>query len=156
MTFPEDFAAILKAFNQFRVDYMVVGAYALNFYGYNRSTSDLDIWTKPTNENKEKVYQALLSLGFPPEQLQQLLLLDFSKSFLFGIGEKPDCIEIFNTITGVKYEDAESNKIIFQFSEGLAVNFIHWQELIVNKMLTGRDRDRIDVEELQKILQLRK
>jgi hypothetical protein len=156
MTFPEDFAAALKAFNQFKVDYMVVGGYALNFHGYNRSTNDLDIWTKPVNENKEKIYHALLSLGFSRSELQQLLSLDFSKSFLFGIGEEPDRIEIFNTITGVKYEDAERNRITFEFSEGLAVSFIDWRELVTNKMLTGRDRDRTDVEELQKILHLRK
>jgi hypothetical protein len=156
MTFPEHFEAVLRAFNQFKVDYMVVGAYALNFHGYNRSTNDIDIWTKPSDENKEKVYQALNSVGFSAEELKQLLSLDFSKSFLFSIGEKPDCIEIFNTITGVKYEDAERNRIIFEFSEALAVNFIDWRELVLNKMMTGRDRDKADVEELQKILQLRK
>jgi hypothetical protein len=156
MTFPEHFEAVLRAFNQFKVDYMVVGAYALNFHGYNRSTNDIDIWTKPSDENKEKVYQALISVGFSAEELKQLLSLDFSKSFLFSIGEKPDCIEIFNTITGVKYEDAERNRIIFEFSEALAVNFIDWRELVLNKMMTGRDRDKADVEELQKILQLRK
>ena len=33
----------LKLLNQYQVEYMVIGGHAVNFYGYNRSTGDLDV-----------------------------------------------------------------------------------------------------------------
>ncbi len=47
MTFAENFELVLAALNANSVNYMLVGGFAVNFYGYNRSTSDLDIWVKP-------------------------------------------------------------------------------------------------------------
>ena len=46
--------------------------------------------------------------------------------------------------------------IPFKFSDTLTVNYISLKDLIVNKMLTGRPKDKLDVEELQKIEKLRK
>ena len=43
---------ILKAFNQNQVDYLLVIGYAVIYHGYERTTGDMDIWLKPTNENK--------------------------------------------------------------------------------------------------------
>ena len=34
------------------VDFILVGGYAVIYYGYFRTTGDLDIWLNPTNENK--------------------------------------------------------------------------------------------------------
>jgi hypothetical protein len=54
----------------------------------------------------------------------------------------------------VKYEDAEQHKIPFNYSEQMPVYFISINDLILNKMLTGRTRDKLDVEMLQKIQKL--
>ena len=58
---------------------------------------------------------------------------------------------MFNAITGVTYADAEKKSIPFKFSEKLESRFIHLHDLITNKMLTGRTKDKADVEELQNI-----
>ncbi|MEO5673627.1 MAG: hypothetical protein ABIQ74_03180 [Chitinophagales bacterium] len=155
MTFTEEFEELLRAFKKFNVDYMLVGAYALNFHGYNRSTSDLDVWAKSSVENQNKINDALRYMGFAEKGLKQLMSLDFNKSFIFSVGEKPRCVEIFNSITGVKYEDAEKHKISFEFANGLVVDFIEWRDLVINKLLTGRLKDQADVEELQKIINLK-
>jgi len=34
---------------------MVIGGYAVNFYGYNRSTGDLDVWINKGKGNKESI-----------------------------------------------------------------------------------------------------
>ena len=156
MIFPENFEELLRAFNKFQVNYMVVGAYALNFHGYNRTTSDLDIWVESSDQNKSKIHEAFHSMDLPKEMLEEFLMLDFSKSYIFRIGERPDCVEIFNAITGVKFNEAAAHKVRFEFARGLNVDFIDWRELVINKMLTGRTKDKADVEELQKILRLKK
>jgi len=57
-------------------------------------------------------------------------------------------------VTGVKYEVAELHKILFTQSSKMPVYFISIQDLIVNKMLTDRTKDKLDVEMLKKIQKL--
>jgi len=40
---PPDFKEFLKLLNSNKVEYWVVGGYAVNYYGYSRATGDLDI-----------------------------------------------------------------------------------------------------------------
>ncbi len=72
------------------------------------------------------------------------------------MGLEPIDVDIFNHITGVEYNDADKNKISFQYNETLIVHYISVKDLIINKMLTGRPQDKADVECLQKIEQLKK
>ena len=83
------FNETISAFNAAEVDYLVVGGYAVNFHGYERSTGDLDIWVKSTEINKNKICTALIKLGYPEENVANINSFDFSKPFLFLIGEKP-------------------------------------------------------------------
>ena len=156
MSLAANFEEILSALVKHKVEFMLAGGYAVNFHGYNRSTSDLDVWIKPVEENKKKIYDALLRLKFPKEALRQILELDFTKPFAFTIGAEPIDIDIFNSLTGVKYKDAERNMISYKYSSVLTVQYIHLTDLIVNQMLTNRNKDRVDVEELQKISKLKK
>ena len=47
-----------------KLRYMIIGGYAVNYYGYNRNTDDLDIWMKPANENKLAFIQTLLCMNY--------------------------------------------------------------------------------------------
>lgn len=76
---------------------------------------------------------------------------DFTKPFAVKLGDEPIQIDLFNAITGLNYQEAEENSIPYQFSEKLSARFINLNDLITNKMLTGRLKDKADVEQLQKI-----
>lgn len=154
MNFEEEFENLLSAFENHKVNYMLVGGYAVNFHGYERNTSDLDIWVKSTEENLSLIISALKELGFDEASLEHIGSFDITKPFLFHIGLKPNDIEVFNFVTGVKYEDAEPHKILFNYSSKMAIYFISVRDLILNKMLTGRTQDKLDVEMLQKIQKL--
>jgi hypothetical protein len=41
---PPDFREFLKLLNSSSVEYLVIGGYAVNYYGFPRATADLDIW----------------------------------------------------------------------------------------------------------------
>ena len=151
MTFDNDFEEVLAKFHQHKVNYMLVGGYAVNFHGYERNTSDLDIWVKPTKENLICIAEALKELKFDNDSIEHIEKFDETRHFLFHIGSKPNDIEVFNFVTGVKYEDAEPHKILFNYSSELSIYFISIRDLILNKMLTGRTQDKLDVEMLQKI-----
>jgi len=156
MNLANNFEEILIAFNSAKVQFMLAGGFAVNYHGYNRSTSDLDVWVKPIDENKQNIKNALKKLKFPNGQIALIDSLDFTKPFTFKIGAEPVDIDVFNHITGVNYKEAEINMIPFKYSGKLTVNYISLKDLIVNKMLTGRTKDKLDVEELQKIISLKK
>jgi hypothetical protein len=151
-----DFEEILLSFTKENVEFMLCGGFAVNFHGYNRSTSDLDIWVKPNENNKTKIISALLKIGYPKESENLIGNLNFLQPFVFSLGLEPIDVDIFNHITGVEYNDADKNKISFQYNEALIVHYISVKDLIINKMLTGRPQDKADVEYLQKIEQLKK
>ncbi|QNN44576.1 hypothetical protein [Pedobacter roseus] len=55
---------LLETFEQFNVNYLIVGGFAVNRYGYNRTTGDLDIYLKDTNENRQNLIYALVKMGY--------------------------------------------------------------------------------------------
>ena len=44
--FNPDFKDFLQALNQSEVDYILVGGYAVILHGYERVTSDMDVWVR--------------------------------------------------------------------------------------------------------------
>jgi len=51
---PADFKEFLKLLNSQQVEYLLIGGYAVGYYGYPRATADIDIWiaTNPPNARK--------------------------------------------------------------------------------------------------------
>ncbi len=41
---PADFKEFLKLLNLHQVEYLLIGGYAVEYYGYPRATADMDIW----------------------------------------------------------------------------------------------------------------
>ena len=60
-----DYRDILSLFNEEKVEYLVVGAYALAYHGLPRATGDIDVWIRRSDENAERVWQALSRFGVP-------------------------------------------------------------------------------------------
>lgn len=155
MILANNFREVLKVFNSCNVDYLIAGGYAVIFHGYGRTTGDIDIWVKPNRNNQKKIISAFKTMDWCSELIDHLHSLDFTKPFSIKLGDEPIQIDIFNAITGVKYKDAEIKSIPYTFSSDLNVRFIHINDLITNKMLTGRLKDQADVEALQKIQKYR-
>lgn len=45
-----DFKELLELFNKHKVEYLVVGGYALAFHGAPRFTRDIDLFVRPTTD----------------------------------------------------------------------------------------------------------
>ena len=57
----------------------MIGGYAVNFHGYNRTTGDMDVWIKPDKANKLLLLDALFDLGFDGKGITIIKSLDFEK-----------------------------------------------------------------------------
>lgn len=145
----------LSELNKNKVDYLVVGGYAVNFHGFRRTTGDIDLWIRPENgSNKEKIIQSLKNLGVETDVLAELYNLDFTQPLVFVDGEAPYKIDFMTHVSGITFNDAWHQKINASL-DGLQIPFIHLAGLILSKIATERAQDRMDVEELQKIQQLK-
>lgn len=142
---------VLLKLNEFGVKYIVIGGYAVNYYGFRRTTGDIDLWIKPENgNNKEKLLAALGELGIPVTSIERLKKMDFTKPQMFVDGKEPFKIDFLTNISRVKFDEAWEQKNVTTM-DGVKINFLHLNHLIVSKIATGRPQDKIDIEELQKI-----
>ena len=149
----EEFFKIVSAFNTNEVIYMLVGGFAVNYYGYNRTTADFDLWAKPTKINQENIAKSMISVGFSSEELTDFLSEDYTQPLTFQIGGNTFYIDVMNFITGVDFDEAYTMAVNDLISSNLPLKIIHRNHLILNKVLTGRIKDKADVEMLQRIEQ---
>lgn len=128
----------IEALNKYKVHYLVVGGYAVNYYGFRRTTGDIDLWIEPLNTTKFKLIDPLISVGITSEVTNEIAKLDFTKPLVFIEGEEPFKIDFMTYVSGVKFEEAWSKKV-FEKIDGLKLWFINFDHLIVTKSaITGQ------------------
>jgi hypothetical protein len=142
---PKDFVEFLQLLNSNEVEYLVIGGYAVGLYGYPRATVDLDVWVASNPRNAGKLVKVLKQFGFGTPSLSLELFTQRNK--VIRMGNPPIRIEILTTISGVEFPScyARRNPVIL---EGMVVNFIHPEDLLVNKRAAGRHKDLNDLENL--------
>ncbi len=142
----QDFKDILSAFSEEKVEFLVVGGYAMAFHGFVRATGDIDLWIRCSDENAERVWRALHRFGAP---LFDLNIEDLkTPGIVFQIGLVPNRIDIITQIDGVEFEDARQEHQTVEI-EGLQIPVIGKTQLLINKKSTGRPKDRNDALWLQ-------
>jgi len=142
-----NFVDILRSFVDGDVRFLLVGAYALAFHGHPRGTGDLDLWIDATAENAQKVYAALGRFGAP---LHQVTVKDLCEpGVIFQIGVAPVRIDILTSLSGLSFEEAWQSRTD-ALLEGLTFPVIGRHELLRNKRATGRPKDLLDAEVLER------
>jgi predicted nucleotidyltransferase len=142
---PPDFKEFLRLLNAHRVEYLLVGGYAVAYHGYPRATADMDIWIAADPENAEKVVAALKEFGFDEPGLSAELFV--KEGQMVRMGEPPVRIEIATTISGVVFGDCYRQRVV-DVLDGVEVNIISLAHLKANKKAAGRHRDLDDLENL--------
>ena len=63
--FDRDFKDLLSVFDAQKVEYLIVGGYAVSYHAQPRATKDLDLWISSDAENARAVHRALAEFGAP-------------------------------------------------------------------------------------------
>lgn len=141
----------LSILNKHKVEFMLIGGYAVIIYGYERGTADMDIWLNPTNHNKSLFIAALREHGISENSLTFLANIDFeAEPRVMNIGEKPNKIDFLTKVQGVKFNEAYPKRKLLPLNN-FEVPVISYHDLVVVKMIAGRPQDVADVDVLQKI-----
>jgi hypothetical protein len=148
MHIQEDFEEFLKLLNRKKVEYVVVGGYAVAFHGYVRATKDIDILFHNSQENIQRLKRALNEFGFPADGLSDVAFSEQGKIIRMGVS--PVMIELINTISGVSFKTAWENRVAGMFGKS-KIFYLSKPDLLKNKKASGRPRDLLDVDELKRV-----
>jgi len=143
---PEDLKELLRAFNDQAVKFLIVGGYAFGVHAEPRATKDLDIFVRSDEENSNAVFRALAQYGAP---LGGLTPSDFMDGTTFQIGQPPARIDILQHIDGVTFDEAWENRIEGIIDGQVQAAVISRDDLIRNKLASGREQDILDVKKLR-------
>lgn len=141
-----DFKDMLSALCAHKVEFLLVGAYAMAAHGLPRATGDIDIWVRPDAANAALTLEALRDFGAPVGGLTEAELA--TPGIVFQMGLPPRRIDILTQISGVDFATAYAHRFEIEL-EGLTISVLGRAELLINKRASGRPKDLADVAWLE-------
>jgi ABC-type transporter Mla MlaB component len=135
--------------NAARVQYVVVGGFALVLHGVVRTTKDVDILIEPSLANVRRALRALEQLPFGVAS--DLDPAEVAAKQLTIVGDNPR-VDLLTLAWSVRYADAAPGALSADV-DGVTVPYADVATLIRSKQ-TGRLQDRADIEALERLKQL--
>ena len=146
MEIQKDFKEFFALFNAHKVEYVIVGGYALAFHGAPRYTGDIDVLVRAEEANATRILAALSDFGFSELDLS---VNDFSDpDRVLQLGMPPVRIDILTSLTGITWQEASTDTLDLDYG-GIPVRVVGREALLANKRATGRAQDLADIEALE-------
>jgi hypothetical protein len=143
----EDWTEALVALLSAGARFLVVGAHAMAVHGVPRATQDLDVWIEATDENAQRVWEALATFGAPLEELG-ITPADFARPrTVVQVGLPPNRLDVLTEVSGADFEAAWEDRVEHEVA-GRTIPFLGRATLIANKRAAGRLKDLADIEAL--------
>jgi hypothetical protein len=142
---PRDYRDMLKELVAAKVDFVIVGAWALAAHGYLRGTKDIDVFVRATPENAPRVIEAIERFGAP---LFGATVDDFAKPGVILQLGVVNRIDLTTAIDGVTFDEAVEDPKRIEV-DGLSIRAIGRNALMKNKRASGRPQDLLDVKQLE-------
>jgi len=147
MLFSNDMKELVLLMDKHNVQYALVGGFAVNYYGYVRTTQDIDFLIYPSEENAQNMMAALIEFGFGNAGIPQEYFA--KEGTAIHIGVEPNRIDFLTHLQGIS-NDAVFADLVDVVIEDIAMKMISYEDLIEVKKASGRLKDLADAEELEK------
>jgi hypothetical protein len=147
MELPKDFKEFIQLLNEKEVRYLLIGGYAIGLHGYMRTTEDIDFWVEQSEENAKKIISTLEE--FYGTEFKNMTYEDFLvKDEVFRFGKfSGNIIDILTSLKELDFNESYKKKVTYNFS-GILIDLINRDDLVKNKLSTGRSKDIADVDNL--------
>lgn len=145
MELPDDFKEFLRLLNSNEVEYLLIGGFAVAYYGYPRATSDIDVWVARSEANSTRVVAALKEFGFGTPELNAELFM--KPNCIVRMGVPPMRVEVLTSISGVEFAKCYASRLQAEL-ESIQVSLIGLDDLKKNKRASGRHKDLDDLDNL--------
>lgn len=127
------------------VQFALCGGFAVSYYGFIRTTMDIDILVFPSADNAARIMQALAEFGFGKAGIMPSA---FERpGAVITLGAQPNQIDL---LTSMSTEAADAIFADLQRAQiwGMTIPVVSRRSLMQAKKEAGRPKDRIDYEEL--------
>jgi hypothetical protein len=148
-SFPNRIIEFIKVANKNRVKMILVGGGAVNFHGFQRHSADLDFWIEVTEQNLERLLLAIQELGYHIENFPDAVK-EGQQNISIKISPVFDLELITNFNPNKTFDEAYENAVLVE-KENLSYLVLGFYDLINSKINSDRIKDKLDVEELQRI-----
>ena len=147
----EQIIAIWESFFKNKVKYITIGGFAVNIYGYNRNTGDIDIYVEDTIENRINLRNALKSINLGDfESIETMQFIPGWTDFTLNYGLRLDIMTAVKGLEDKSFNSLLDNATVVLIGE-IPVFFIDYDHLIIAKKASNRPKDILDIEELDKL-----
>ena len=146
MILQSDLREFIELLNSRKVEYVVVGGYAVAFHGYPRFTGDIDFFVRPTVENGSRLVEVLGAFGFGSLGIDPAIFAAPKK--VVQLGRPPNRIDLITGIDGIDFEEAWQSRVPANLA-GVPVSFLGRDALVRNKRAAARPKDLLDLEKLK-------
>ena len=152
-----EFLLFLDCAGKNNLRYLLIGGYAVNYYGYNRHTADMDIWVAPDNQNRQAFINTLLCMKYSENEVAPLHNEDFTKPFVGTIGSTDANVDVLTFVHhAISFEAADKGKNIVEVQPGIFLNIVPYEVLKDMKLRTHREKDMFDIARLEEIRNVKK
>jgi predicted nucleotidyltransferase len=142
-----DFRDLLAEFVREKVEFVLIGGYAVGRYTKPRATKDLDLLVAGSDANLERVARALERFGAPRDVVKHARSLAADE--VLYLGRDPVRIDVLRRADGIDTEAAIA-RAVHSTVDGLSIPVISLDDLIANKRASGRAQDLVDAALLEK------
>ncbi|MFA4829696.1 MAG: nucleotidyl transferase AbiEii/AbiGii toxin family protein [Thermodesulfovibrionales bacterium] len=142
----DDLLAVCKKLNEKGVRYVLIGGFAMNYYGFPRATEDIDLLVDPSNENISKLKNALSFL--PDNAVREVAPDDVEKYEVVRVADEI-VIDLLKKACDITFDKAGIE--YFEF-KGICIPIADISTMVKTKQGV-RPRDKEDLLFLENILE---
>ncbi|KAF0134550.1 MAG: hypothetical protein FD145_568 [Candidatus Saganbacteria bacterium] len=142
MNFEKLLSGIEKIFKKSKIPYMLVGGFAIAYWGYPRQSLDIDIVVDLNLKNILTFLSLAKQLGFKFDQQEIQMILPIGNRFVMELGDFRADIWLPKTQFEINALKNRNRKKVF----GYNFSIISAENLILSKLLAGRPRDFEDAK----------
>lgn len=147
----EEILTLWKLLHENEVKYIMVGGFATNLHGFQRTTGDIDLWIKDTRVNRKKFRNVLKQLGMGDfDSIETTDLIPGWSTLNLNSGFE---LDVMTSLKGFAQENFDACFLVAPTAviHNIPVKFLHLNQLIESKKKSGRPKDLIDIIELEKL-----
>ena len=155
--------AIVKALNDARVEYLIVGGLAVNAHGFVRLTRDVDLVMRLVPDNADRGLHALLAIGYrmsipaEPAMFADAAIRERWRRekgmvvLKLWSDEHPRTpVDLF-IYEPFSFPEEQARSLFVEVSAGVWAPVVALQTLLAMKRAVGRPQDLIDIKELERM-----
>jgi hypothetical protein len=147
----EEILNLWKLLSENEVKYIMVGGFATNLHGFQRTTGDMDLWIKDSLENRKKLRKVLKELEIGDfESVETVDFIPGWSTINLNSGFELDIMTSLKGLIQESFDECYEIAPLAMILE-IPVKFLHINDLIRAKKASARPKDLIDVIELEKI-----